>query len=130
MAAKKLDPNLQGHDVSPNESMNANEFINDTVVNMGLDESNVLAEFGKYQNREVFWGRQLIWKGAIRMTLLWWKTYVPDIQLTQVAMRLLSTQTTSAAAQRSLSAFGWIHNAKKKTDSQQNVLEKLTYLSF
>lgn len=130
MAAAKLDPNNQGFELNPEQTMDANEFMHDTAINMGMNESQVLADFGMYQQREQVWNRAFIWKAAEKMTpLLWWKTYAPQSDLTQVAIRILSAPSTSATVERSFSTFGWIHNKKRNRLTTERA-GKLTYLSF
>lgn len=130
MAAAKLDPNNQGCELNPEQSMDANEFIHNTAVNMNLNEGQVMADFAMYQQREQVWNRAFIWKSAEKTSpLLWWKTYAAQSELSQIAIRILSAPTTSTTVERSFSTFGWIHSKKRNRLTTERA-GKLTYLSF
>ena len=57
---------------------------------------------------------------------MWWQSW-PNSALQQLAIKILSIPTSSAAAERNFSTFGFIHN-KVRNRLQNERVKKLVYI--
>jgi len=97
---------------------------------MGVNVVQIRTNLADYRDKEGLWGRKFIWEGVDMMSpILWWRSLRGTSELVEVAIRILGAPVTSAATERTFSAFSWIHSKKRNRLTSQRAA-KLTYLSY
>ena len=70
---------------------------------------------------------ETIWlSSSILSPSIWWQSW-PKSELQQLAIKILSIPTSSAAAERNFSTFGFIHN-KIRNRLQNDCVKKLVFI--
>lgn len=115
LAANLLDPNLRGQNLINEEQVDAMEFISNVAENSpDLDGNQIMTELALYIAKDGFFSKSFLWKCCKTVPpLTWWKGFCASQQLSKVATKILGSPPTSAACERSFSAFANIQNKKK-----------------
>ena len=113
MIAYILDPQfLNESKINEIESDCYKEFTEFTKEKFGYEESvELFAELVKFRNKNSPYNNEIIW-GTVNILnnpSLWWQSW-PNSKLQQLAIRIFSIPTSSAAAERNFSNFGFIQN--------------------
>jgi hypothetical protein len=110
------------------EAAGYNEFTSYTNSKFSHEDSvELFVELVKFRNKNSPYDNDIIWKSAtILNSSMWWKSW-PNSKLQQIAIRILSIPTSSAAAERNFSTFGFIHN-KIRNRLHNNRVKKLVYI--
>lgn len=129
MAAYMLDPCFLEESRNTNmEAMGYTEFTVFTNKRFGQEESvNMFAELVKFCQKNSPYDNETIWLSSANLSLsVWWQSW-PKSSLQELAIRILSIPTSSAAAERNFSTFGFIHN-KVRNRLQNERVKKLVYV--
>lgn len=129
MTAYILDPQfLEESKNSGMESTGYAEFT--TFVNKRFNQEEsveLFAELVNFRNKNSPYNNEIIWKSAnILNSSLWWQSW-PTSKLQQLAIKVLLIPTSSAAAERNFSNFGFIHN-KIRNRLKNDRVKKLVYI--
>lgn len=128
-AASLLDPSSQGSQLSPEEQVDAMEFIHNVGVVLKVNSEQLMIDMANYRSKEGLWKKDFIWASADKMSpTVWWQGLCGTTILSEVAVRILSAPVTSAATERTFSTFSWIHNKRRNRLTTERA-GKLTYLS-
>ncbi|GBN46794.1 hypothetical protein AVEN_198952-1 [Araneus ventricosus] len=112
LAAEILNPMVQGGDLKPSDLIDGLTFIYELGQQMKLGSIQLKTELVRYREKDGLWGRKILWEGLESMSpLLWWRSLRGTGIIVEVALRILSALATSAAIERTFSAFTQI--AKK-----------------
>ena len=130
MIAYILDPQfLNESKINEIESDCYKEFTEFTKEKFGYEESvELFAELVKFRNKNSPYNNEIIW-GTVNILnnpSLWWQSW-PNSKLQQLAIRIFSIPTSSAAAERNFSNFGFIHNKIRNRLKNERV-KKLVYI--
>ncbi|CAG8849958.1 45160_t:CDS:1, partial [Gigaspora margarita] len=129
MVAYMLDPRFleesRIHDVEP---IGYNAFTTYTNQKFGQEKSvELFIEIVKFRNKSSPYDNNIIWESATELTpAIWWESW-PNSSLKQLAIKILTIPTSSAAAERNFSTFGFIHN-KLRNRLHNNRVKKLVYI--
>ncbi|CAB4432166.1 unnamed protein product [Rhizophagus irregularis] len=112
MAAYMLDPCFL--EESKNTDIKATgyrEFTEFTSKRFGQKESVIMfTELVKFRQKNLPYDNKTIWLSSTNLSpSVWWQSW-PNSSLQQLAIKILSISTSSAAAERNFSTFGFIHN--------------------
>ncbi|GBN46052.1 hypothetical protein AVEN_74513-1 [Araneus ventricosus] len=130
LAAEILNPMVQGGDLKPFDLLDGLTFIYEVGQQMKLDNIQLKTELVHYREKDGLWGRKILWEGLESMSpLLWWRSLRGTSIIVEVALRILSAPVTSAATERTFSAFSWIHSKKRNRLTSERAA-KLTYVSY
>src|SRR3954468_23898569 len=129
MTAYMLDPQfLEESKTNGIESTGYAEFT--TFVNKRFNQEEAVelfAELVNFRNKSSPYDNEIIWKSAnILNSSLWWQSWATS-KLQQLAIKILSIPTSSAAAERNFSTFGFIHN-KIRNRLKNDHVKKLVYI--
>ncbi|GET63251.1 zinc finger BED domain-containing protein 1-like [Rhizophagus irregularis DAOM 181602=DAOM 197198] len=129
ITAYMLDPQfLEKSKNDEVESIGYVEFT--TFVNKRFNQEEAVelfAELVNFRNKNSPYDNEIIWKSAnILNSSLWWQSW-PTSKLQQLAIKILSIPTSSAAAERNFSTFGFIHNKIRNRLKNERV-KKLVYI--
>jgi len=129
MTAYMLDPQfLEESKTNGIESTGYAEFT--TFVNKRFNQEEAVelfAELVNFRNKSSPYDNEIIWKSAnILNSSLWWQSWATS-KLQQLAIKILSIPTSSAAAERNFSTFGFIHN-KIRNRLKNDRVKKLVYI--
>jgi len=110
------------------ESTGYAEFT--TFVNKRFNQEEAVelfAELVNFHNKSSPYDNEIIWKSAnILNSSLWWQSWATS-KLQQLAIKILLIPTSSAAAERNFSTFGFIHN-KIRNRLKNDRVKKLVYI--
>ena len=124
-----LDPQfLEKSKNSEAESTGYTEFTTFTNEKFGHEESiELFAELVNFRNKNSPYDNEIIW-GSINILnpSLWWQSW-PASKLQQLAIKVFLIPTSSAAAERNFSNFGFIHN-KIRNRLKNDRVKKLVYI--
>ena len=129
MTAYMLDPQfLEESKNNGIESTGYAEFT--TFINKKFNQEEAVelfAELVNFRNKNSPYDNEIIWKSAnILNSSLWWQSWSTS-KLQQLAIKVLSIPTSSAAAERNFSTFGFIHN-KIRNRLKNDRVKKLVYI--
>jgi hypothetical protein len=129
MTAYMLDPQfLEESKTNGIESTGYAEFT--TFVNKRFNQEEAVelfAELVNFRNKSSPYDNEIIWKSAnILNSSLWWQSWATS-KLQQLAIKILLIPTSSAAAERNFSTFGFIHN-KIRNRLKNDHVKKLVYI--
>lgn len=129
MTAYMLDPQfLEESKTNGIESTGYAEFT--TFVNKRFNQEEAVelfAELVNFRNKSSPYDNEIIWKSAnILNSSLWWQSWATS-KLQQLAIKILLIPTSSAAAERNFSTFGFIHN-KIRNRLKNDRVKKLVYI--
>lgn len=128
-AANILNPVSMGSSLTPEEKMAGTEFIYETAKKFKLNEQKVMTEYANYMSKEDIWGKSFVWTSVENITpIIWWKSFFGFTELQKIANRILTAPITSAASERSFSAFGFIHTKKRNRLTAERA-GKVTFVS-
>nr|XP_022906372.1 uncharacterized protein LOC111418143 [Onthophagus taurus] len=129
-AADLLNPSTQGCDLNPTQLLDAMTFIYNMGKHSHINEIKLRSELVNFRDKEDIWAKTILWDGHDSMPpLLWWRGLRGTCELADIAIRILSAPITSAATERTFSAFSWLHCKKRNRLTTTNAA-KLTYLTY
>jgi hypothetical protein len=104
-----LDPRfLEESKTLDMEAAGYNEFT--SYVNSQFNHEDcveLFVELVKFRNKNSPYDNDIIWKSAVTLIpSIWWKSW-PNSKLQHIAIKILSIPTSSAAAERNFSTFGF-----------------------
>ena len=110
------------------EATGYTEFTVFTSKKFGQKESvNLFIELVKFRQKSSPYNNETIWLSSTNLNpFIWWQSW-PNSELQQLAIKILSIPTSSAAAERNFSTFGFIHN-KIRNRLQNERVKKLVYI--
>src|SRR5438270_12398726 len=110
------------------ESTGYKEFTNFINKKFNQEESvKLFAELVSFRNKNSPYDNEIIWKSSdILNSSLWWQSW-PNSKLQELAIKILLIPTSSAAAERNFSTFGFIHN-KICNRLKNDRVKKLVYI--
>lgn len=126
-----MDPSEQGKELSASQFGKLRKFLSKKFPqNFNIIWSSVL----QFKARTGHFAQQHMWDDAnIVDALTWWKCYGHDESnkesLQNLACKLLSMPTSSAASERCWSTMGHIHDSTRNRLTDDRV-EMLTYIYF
>lgn len=118
LAANILDPNTYGKDLKEGEDIEAIEFVTNMGENSpGIEINNLISQIALYRAKEGIFNKKYLWKTLnTRLDpLIWWKGFCINsaAKLSDIAIKILSSPSTSATVERSFSKIGHIQNLKR-----------------
>lgn len=124
-----LDPKFVGRFLPPSSIMIVSEFISKYYPSNSAIIWNQLV---RYKARDGVFSSPLIWDSQSLSELTpttWWKGNFSSVayDLCQMAIRVLTIPTSSAASERNWSTFAYIHDKKRNRLIPEHVL-KLVYI--
>uniref|UniRef100_U9TPP9 HAT C-terminal dimerisation domain-containing protein n=1 Tax=Rhizophagus irregularis (strain DAOM 181602 / DAOM 197198 / MUCL 43194) TaxID=747089 RepID=U9TPP9_RHIID len=110
------------------EATGYREFTEFTSKRFGQEESVIMfTELVKFRQKNSPYDNKTIWLSSTNLSpSVWWQSW-PNSSLQQLAIKILSIPTSSAAAERNFSTFGFIHN-KIRNRLQNERVKKLVYI--
>ncbi|CAB4391507.1 unnamed protein product [Rhizophagus irregularis] len=129
MAAYMLDPCfLEESKNTDIEATGYREFTEFTSKRFGQEESVIMfTELVKFRQKNSPYDNKMIWLSSTNLSpSVWWQSW-PNSSLQQLAIKILSIPTSSAAAERNFSTFGFIYN-KIRNRLQNERVKKLVYI--
>ncbi|GBC05804.1 hypothetical protein RclHR1_06430005 [Rhizophagus clarus] len=129
MAAYMLDPRfLEESEDADIEAIGYAEFTEFTNRRFGQEESvKLFAELVVFRQKNSPYDNETIWlSSSVLSPSIWWQSW-PKSELQQLAIKILSIPTSSAAAERNFSTFGFIHN-KICNRLQNDRVKKLVFI--
>ncbi|GBC39217.2 zinc finger BED domain-containing protein 1-like [Rhizophagus irregularis DAOM 181602=DAOM 197198] len=129
MAAYMLDPCfLEESKNTDIEATRYREFTEFTSKRFGQEESVIMfTELVKFRQKNSPYDNKTIWLSSTNLSpSVWWQSW-PNSSLQQLAIKILSILTSSAAAERNFSTFGFINN-KICNRLQNERVKKLVYI--
>ena len=129
MIAYILDPQfLEESKNNEIESTGYLEFTKFTSKKFSREESvELFAELVNFRNKNSPYNNEIIWESAsILNPSTWWQSW-PNSKLQQLAIKIFLIPTSSAAAERNFSNFGFIHN-KIRNRLKSDKVKKLVYI--
>ncbi|GBC07859.1 hypothetical protein RclHR1_07730012 [Rhizophagus clarus] len=129
MAAYMLDPRfLEESEDADIEAIGYAEFTEFTNRRFGQEESvKLFAELVVFRQKNSPYDNETIWlSSSVLSPSIWWQSW-PKSELQQLAIKILSIPTSSAAAERKFSTFGFIHN-KICNRLQNDRVKKLVFI--
>ena len=124
-----LDPQfLEESKNNEMESTGYTEFTKFVSKKFSHEESvELFAELVNFRNKNLPYDNEIIWESAnILNPSVWWQSW-PNSKLQQLAVKVFSIPTSSAAAERNFSNFGFIHN-KIRNRLKNDRVKKLVYI--
>jgi hypothetical protein len=130
MIAYLLDPRfLEESKNNGIESSGYREFTVFTKEKFGHEESvKLFAELISFRNKNPPYNNEIIWESIniLNNPSTWWQSW-PKSELQQLAVKIFLIPTSSAAAERNFSNFGFIHN-KIRNRLRNDRVKKLVYI--
>jgi Protein of unknown function (DUF 659)/hAT family C-terminal dimerisation region len=127
MAAYMLDPRFleESKDI---EATGYNEFTAFTNKRYNQEKSvELFVELVKFRQKTSPYDNETIWMSSSNLNpFVWWQSW-PNSELQQLAIKILLIPTSSAAAERNFSTFGFIHN-KIRNRLHNDRVKKLVYI--
>lgn len=116
-AAHLLDPKYLGKCLNTEEHSDAVEFIyqlSKKLDNLDVDAKQVIADLCHFKNKTGPFCKEYLW-AAINDTngLNWWNAFCSEIELSKIAIKILSLPATSAAVERTFSSYKDVHSLKR-----------------
>ncbi|CAG8833036.1 27337_t:CDS:2, partial [Racocetra persica] len=110
------------------EPIGYNAFTKFANLKFGQESSvKLFVEIVKFRNKSSPYDDYIIWESATTLDpVLWWESW-PDSSLKQLAIKILKIPTSSAAAERNFSTFGFIHS-KLRNRLHNTRVKKLVYV--
>ncbi|CAB5198634.1 unnamed protein product [Rhizophagus irregularis] len=110
------------------EATGYREFTEFTSKRFGQEESVIMfTELVKFHQKNSPYNNKTIWLSSTNLSpSVWWQSW-PNSSLQQLAIKILSIPTSSAAAERNFSTFRFIHN-KICNRLQNKRVKKLVYI--
>jgi len=129
LVAYLLNPKISDHKL-PENGMN---LLSDFIVKFYPNHSvKIWEQFLQYKAHTGIFNNLLAWASVDKVDLLtWWKGNFGAVapELTNVAARVLSIPTSSAASERNWSTFSYIHDKKRNKLTNDRTF-KLVYIYF
>jgi hAT family C-terminal dimerisation region len=129
MVAYMLDPRFLEESKNANvEAIGYDEFTKFTSKRFGQEESvSLFIELVTFRQKNPPYDNETIWLSSANLIpSVWWQSW-PNSKLQQLAIKVLSIPTSSAAAERNFSTFGFIHS-KVRNRLQNERVKKLVYV--
>lgn len=129
-AACILDPSNKGKALTSSENIDGCEVIMKLAELIDTEtSSDVFLELSQYKSQEGLWNKQFINDMATKLEpAAWWNNFFGQTKLGQIANKILTVPSTSAAVERSFSTFGNIHTTKRNKLTTDRA-GKLSYVS-
>jgi len=82
--------------------------------NLDVDAKQVIADLCHFKNKTGPFCKEYLW-AAINDTngLNWWNAFCSEIELSKIAIKILSLPATSAAVERTFSSYKDVHSLKR-----------------
>ena len=125
--ANLLDPSFHGCRLTSNSMNRISEFVQKYYSNNAVE---IWTQILNYKEKSGVFANKLAWETVGKVDpIVWWYGNFNDSasELTQMAKRILSIPTSSAASERNWSAFAYIHDKKRNRLTPDRVL-KLVYI--
>ena len=129
MATYMLDPCFLEESRNKNiEATGYTEFTKFTDKSFDQEKSaKLFIELVKFRQKISPYDNETIWISSSNLSpSIWWQSW-PNSELQQLAIKILSIPTSSAAAERNFSTFGFIHNKIRNRLCNERV-KKLVYI--
>jgi hypothetical protein len=129
MVAYMMDPHFLEESRNTNiEATGYSEFTSFTNTRFNREESvNMFTELVKFRQKNSPYDNEIIWLSSTDLSpSIWWQSW-PNTGLQQLAIKIFSIPTSSAAAERNFSTFGFIHN-KIRNRLRNERVKKLIYV--
>jgi hypothetical protein len=95
---------------------------------MHVDGSQAMTDLAEYRAKHGLWAKDFVWASAEHvLPHVWWTGVCSTRALSVVASRILNMPASSAACERSFSAYGNIHTAKRNRLTNETA-GKLVYV--
>ncbi|XP_016657408.1 uncharacterized protein LOC107882870 [Acyrthosiphon pisum] len=112
-----LDPKYLGKCLNTEEHSDAVEFIyqlSKKLDNLDVGARQVIADLCHFKNKTGPFCKEYLW-AAINDTngLNWWNAFCSEIELSKIAIKILSLLATSAAVERTFSSYKDVHSLKR-----------------
>lgn len=82
-----------------------------------VEINNLISQIALYRAKEGIFNKQFLWKtlDTVLDPLIWWKGFCTNsaAELSKIAIKILSSPSTSASVERSFSKMGRIQNLKR-----------------
>lgn len=125
--AHLLDPSFHGCHLISSSMHKISQFVQKYYPN---DATIIWIQILHYREKSGIFANKLVWETAGKIDpITWWSGNFIDSapELTQMAKRVLSIPTSSAASERNWSNFAYIHDKKRNRLTPDHVL-KLVYI--
>lgn len=125
--AHLLDPSFHGHHLTSHSMNIISQFIQKYYSD---NAATIWIQILNYKEKNGVFANKLAWETAGKIDpITWWcgNFSYSAPELTQVAKKVLSIPTSSAASERNWSAFAYIHDKKRNRLGADRVL-KLVYI--
>ena len=129
MVVYMLDPRFLEESKNANvEAIGYDEFTKFTSKRFGQEESvSLFIELVTFRQKNSPYDNETIWLSSANLIpSVWWQSWL-NSKLQQLAIKVLSIPTSSAAAERNFSTFGFIHS-KVRNRLQNERVKKLVYV--
>ncbi|XP_023319349.1 uncharacterized protein LOC106654530 [Trichogramma pretiosum] len=129
-AASILNPASKGKTLSAENYTKGYELIVKTANKFdGIDKNKLLIQLAQYTTESDFWATEHVQKSVALVSAVdWWKGPCSCTVVSRVAVAILNLPCSSAATERTFSAYGWIHNAKRNRFTAARA-SKVTYIA-
>lgn len=139
-AAYLLDPRYRGENLKHEELERAIALIVNLTSASEDDQIRVIGEITNYRTRQNVFDKSIIWvasKGVTSvcktpsdvMPATWWKNWLPNCSLKDVAVKLLSMPASAASCERNWSTWGIVHS-KLRNRLKTTRSGKLVYIKY
>lgn len=136
-AAYLLDPRYRGENLNHEELDRAIALITDLSSE---DHVKVIGEITNYRTRQNSFDKSIIWTASKGVTsvcktssdvtpVTWWKNWLPNCALKDVAVKLLRMPPSAASCERNWSAWGIVHS-KLRNRLKTTRSGKLVYIKY
>lgn len=137
-AAYLLDPRYRGENLTHEELERAIALL--VELSSEDDQVKVIGEITNYRTRQNVFDKPIIWVASEGVTSIcknsthvtpatWWKNWLPNCSLKDVAVRLLSMPPSAASCERNWSAWGIVHS-KLRNRLKTTRSGKLVYIKY
>ena len=132
-AANLLDPKLNGENLSRDEQLKGHQFIFNRIEHVYGNEENLISEiqkdFAEYRSSRGLYSKSFV-KSAAKSSdpITWWVGMFCGTELSSIPADILSMPASTAATERSFSAYGNIHSIKRNRLTTTKA-GKLAYVS-
>lgn len=102
---------LEEKNLSGSQNIDAIEYVCDVAKNINLK---VMCELANYQANQSVWAKPFLWDNLDKIEPIgWWKLLSRSIDLSKVAIKILTAPVTSAATESSFSTYSLIHSKRR-----------------
>lgn len=132
LAANLLAPSCQGKSLSNDEILKATEFIfliAKSHPKYKDSYNEIVEDLANYKAKEGLWAKDFVRESVNINPHVWWKGICSSSKLSTLAADVLSMPASTAATERTFSAYGFQHRARRNRLTVETA-GKLTYVSY